>query len=75
MTQDDPNSPGYATVRKATNPAFGYIISILGHDYMQDGTRAEAQDRADAINARCSALTVAEVRALYKLGAYDPSRR
>lgn len=68
-------SPAYATVRRATSPAFGYIISILGHDYLQDGTLAEAQDRADAINARCAALSPAQVRALYRLGAYDPPRR
>lgn len=75
MTQNDQQNPTYAIVNAATNPAYGCIISILGHDYMQEGAWAEAQDRADAINARCSALSVAEVRALYKLGAYDPPRR
>lgn len=74
MTQNAPEIP-YATVRKATNPAFGFIVSILGEDYMQEGSWAEAQDRADAINARCSTLSAAEVRRLYKLGAYSPGPR
>jgi len=58
----------YATYRKAKNPAFGYIIMILGVDYGQKGTAAEAASYCEQINAECDGMTPAEVYARYKLG-------
>ena len=57
-----------ATFRKSPKPAFGYIIQVLGHDYRQEGTKPEAQQSVDNINARCAGLTEHEVRELYKIG-------
>jgi len=60
-----------ATFRKAKrNPAFGFIVSILGEDYIQKGTFDEAQESAEAINKRCEHLTSKEVRELYTLGVH-----
>lgn len=58
----------YARVRKAKNGAFGWIVSILGEDYAQGGTKDEAHEKADKINERCAGMTAGEVREYYKLG-------
>lgn len=57
-----------AAFRKSPKPAFGYIITVLGQDYRQEGTRAEAQQSVDTINERCKGLNEQQVRELYKLG-------
>lgn len=59
----------FTQVRRGKNPAFGWIVAILGEDYLQAGTKAEADDAAEKINKRCSGMTPGEVREHYKLGA------
>lgn len=61
----------FAQVRQAKNGAFGWIVSVLGEDYLQMGTKAEAYESADKINERCAGMTIGEVREYYKLGNYQ----
>ena len=58
----------FTQVRQAKNGAFGWIVSILGEDYIQKGTKAESYESADKINERCAGMTIGEVREYYKLG-------
>lgn len=60
----------FAKVRQANNAAFGWIVEILDVDYLQKGTKAEATEAAEKINARCAGMTASEVREHYKLGDY-----
>lgn len=60
----------FTEVRRAKNPAFGWIVSILGEDYLQKGTKAEAEDAAEKINERCAGMAPGEVRGYYKLGIF-----
>ena len=60
----------YTQVRQAKNGAFGWIVSILGEDYLQTAAKAEACESADKINERCAGMTIGDVRDYYKLGNY-----
>jgi len=59
----------YATYRKATNPAFGYLVRILGRMYGQQPTKADANAYCEKINAACMDMTPSQVVARYKLGS------
>lgn len=61
----------FTRVRRAKNCTFGWIVSILGTDYLQKGTKVEAYEAADKINERCAGMTIGEVREYYKLGNYQ----
>lgn len=58
----------FTNVRRATFAEFGWIVSILGEDYLQRGTKQEAEEAAEKINARCAGMTADEVREYYSLG-------
>jgi hypothetical protein len=53
------------SIRKASNPAMGWIIALLGTDYAQAATRADAEHIADRINARCETLTIPMIRRVF----------
>jgi hypothetical protein len=58
----------YAAIRKAKDPAYGWVVTLLGQDLAQRETKHEARVRADEINTECADLTTAQVREKYKLG-------
>jgi hypothetical protein len=64
----------YVTFAKAANGYNGWIVSILGVEYKQCATAADAVEWADDIRQVIAARTdgtPGQVRELYKLGAYE----
>lgn len=55
------------SVRKAKNPAFGWIVEVFGNDYSQAQTKADAEEKARQIRESVQGMTAREARDYLKV--------